>query len=545
MNPLKKLREHGQSYWLDNLTRSMLQDGSLERRVKQEGLRGITSNPKIFHEAIQGSSEYDDAIRAAARRGLSPEQTYEELAIDDVQRACDVLRPVFESSRGQDGYVSLELSPHLARDGEGSTREAVRLHRAVGRDNCLIKIPGTKEGLRAIEESLYQGVNVNITLLFSVQRYRAVAEAHLRALERRAEEGKPVDDVASVASFFLSRIDVLVNRLLSQRPGLEAIEGKAAVASAKLAYADLRERLASERWLRLAKQGARPQRLLWASTSTKTPGESDVKYVEPLIGPNTVSTMPERTIAAFAEHGVVRETVERGVDDAFQVMSELARSGIVMEEVTARLVDEGIQKFIEPYDALLDHLSDQLHELETREQTHDLERMAQKLRADVIRMTTQAGSGHPTSCMSAAELVAALFFRHMRWDPHEPTARNVDQMVLSKGHAAPVLWAALSEASAIEDDLSTLRQLDSTLEGHPTPRNPWVRVATGSLGQGLSAANGIALANRLDGLGGEVFCLLGDGECSEGSVWEAAQFASLHSLSAITAIVDDTKKILD
>ena len=205
MNPLKKLREHGQSYWLDNLTRSMLQDGSLERRVKQEGLRGITSNPKIFHEAIQGSSEYDDAIRAAARRGLSPEQTYEELAIDDVQRACDVLRPVFESSRGQDGYVSLELSPHLARDGEGSTREAVRLHRAVGRDNCLIKIPGTKEGLRAIEESLYQGVNVNITLLFSVQRYRAVAEAHLRALERRAEEGKPVDDVASVASFFLSR----------------------------------------------------------------------------------------------------------------------------------------------------------------------------------------------------------------------------------------------------------------------------------------------------------------------------------------------------
>lgn len=539
MNP-SLLLEHGQSYWLDNLTRRMIRDGGLARRVGEEALGGVTSNPSIFHKAVSTSRDYDDQIREETVAGRSAVEIYEALTVADVRAACDILRPAFERSGGRDGFVSLEVSPHLAHDTAGSIAEARRLHAAVVRPNLFIKIPGTAAGVHAVEQLLFEGINVNITLLFAVESYVAVAQAHLRALERRLEAGLPIDNVASVASFFLSRIDVLVDQLLGHYPSAQAapLLGKAGIANAKLAYRSFQDLLAGERWQALARRGARPQRVLWASTSTKNPAYRDVMYVEPLIGPYTVNTLPEETIAAFADHGAVADTVADGVDVAGRVMEELAKLGIDLHLVTAQLENEGIQKFIDAYDALLALIGEKRDRYRLAGDTQPLELMARKLRREVIAMTTAAGSGHPTSCMSCADIVAALYFREMRWDPADPKARNVDSFILSKGHAAPIWWAALHEAGASDADLLSLRRLDSPLEGHPTPNNPWVRVATGSLGQGLSAANGIALTNHLDGIDARVYCLLGDGECSEGSVWEAAQFASLHQLSNVVAIVD-------
>jgi transketolase len=546
MNPLQKLHEHGQSYWLDNLTRAALRSGELARRVEHDGLRGVTSNPKTFHDAVMGSSHYNEQLDAAAAQGLSTPQIYEDLTVLDTQQACDTLRSVYDTSEGADGFVSLEVSPYLAHDSAASIEEARRLWRRVDRPNLMIKIPGTRAGVAAVERLLYEGVNVNITLLFSVERYLEHADAFLRALEQRRSEGKSVHDVHSVASFFLSRIDTLCDRLLAHRSQVGSqhdspvaeLFGRVAIANAKLAYQAFKVSCADGRWSALSRMGARPQRLLWASTGTKNPTYSDVMYVEPLIGPRTISTMPESTIASFADHGRVANTLEQGVDAARTVMAELERIGIEFRCVADELENDGIQKFIEPYDEVMALLDARRHKLQNRRQAKPLEGMATRLRRDVIRMTTHAGSGHPTSCLSSADLVAALFFQQMRWDPSSPEARNVDSFVLSKGHAAPLLWAALWEASAIREDLLSLRQLDSTLEGHPTPRNPWVRAATGSLGQGLSVANGIALANRLDRIDARVYCLLGDGECSEGSVWEAAQFASLNRLSSVVALVD-------
>jgi len=548
MKPLLKLIEHGQSYWIDNLTRGMIQSGELKRRVTEEGLRGVTSNPAIFNKAISKSKDYNDQIEKGGAARRSVREIYEEIVTTDVRNACDVLRPVYDQTNGIDGYVSLEVSPHLGHDTEGSIREARQLHKTVDRPNLFIKIPGTPAGVPAIEELLFEGINVNITLLFSIESYEAVAQAYLRALERRAAAGRPVRDIASVASFFLSRIDTLVDQLLSHRirsgtssasePDPQRLLGKAAVANAKLAYQSFKKILQSKRWKTLEKKGARPQRMLWASTSTKNPDYRDVMYVEPLIGPHTVNTMPEETSAAFVDHGTVKDTVEEGIDEATRIMKDLEKLGIDFRLVTEQLLNEGIQKFIEPYDALIKMISAKRPEDRNLDETRKLEDMARKLREIVIRMTTAAGSGHPTTCMSCAEIVSALFFREMRWDPGDPKARNVDSFILSKGHAVPILWAALSEAGAIDEDPMTLRRIDSTLEGHPTPNNPWVKVATGSLGQGLSAANGIALANRLDNIDARVYCLLGDGECSEGSVWEAAQFASLNKLWNLVAIVD-------
>ncbi|MDD5247797.1 MAG: transketolase [Rhodocyclaceae bacterium] len=539
MNP-SHLIEHGQSYWIDNLTRRMINDGALARRVGEEGLGGVTSNPSIFHKAISTSRDYDDQVRSAAIGGRTAAEIYEALTTADVRAACDILRPLFDRSGGRDGFVSIEVSPHLAHDTEGSIAEARRLRAVVDRPNLFIKIPGTAAGVRAVEELLFAGINVNITLLFAIDSYLAVAQAYLRALERRLEAGLAIDNVASVASFFLSRIDVLVDQLLGHYPTAQAapLLGKAGIANAKLTYRSFRELLAGERWQALARRGARPQRVLWASTSTKNPTYRDVMYVEPLIGPDTVNTLPEETIAAFADHGEVADTVAEGVDAARRVMQELEGIGIDLRVVAAQLENEGVQKFIDAYDALLALIDRKRDRYRAAGDTQPLELMARKLRREVIAMTTAAGSGHPTSCMSCADIVAALFFREMRWDPGDPKARNVDSFILSKGHAAPIWWAALHEAGAGDDDLLSLRRLDSPLEGHPTPNNPWVRVATGSLGQGLAAANGIALANRLDGIDARVYCLLGDGECSEGSVWEAAQFASLQRLSGLVAIVD-------
>jgi transketolase len=548
-NALLKLAEHGQSYWMDDLSREMLESGDLEGRVREEGLRGITTNPTILHKAVSGGgAAYDEQIRGAVDAGRTGAEILDELMVTDVQGACDVLRPVYDETEGTDGFVSLEVSPHLARDTAASVAAARRFVEAVKRPNLFIKIPGTAEGLPAIEQLLYEGINVNITLLFSLPRYEEVQEAYLRGLERRTREGKSVDRIRSVASFFLSRIDVLVDELLRHRvrpdggsafePHPKTLLGRTAIASAKLAYRRFRRTMGSDRWRVLAEKGAHPQRLLWASTSTKDPAYPDVMYVEPLIGAETVTTMPRQTIAAFADHGRVRQTVTKDIREAFRVMREMKVLGIDLRQVTRQLEDEGIQKFVDPYDALVRDLDAAVERRREAGDVEGLENVALRLRRDSIEMTTAAGSGHPTSCLSAAEIMAALFFREMRWDPGDPRARNVDAFVLSKGHAAPVLWAALREAGAIDEDLKTLRRIGSTLEGHPTPRSPWIRVATGSLGQGLSAANGMALANRLDGIDARVFCLLGDGECSEGSVWEAAQFASLNDLSRVVAIVD-------
>jgi len=363
MNNLLKLIDYGQSYWMDDLTRGMIVRGELKRRVTEQGLRGITSNPTIFNKAISKSSDYDEQIRQLVEDQRGVPEIYEALVVKDIQDACDILRPVYEQSDGVDGFVSLEVSPYLAHDTQGTIKEANRLCQAVGRANCFIKIPGTEAGIPAIEECLYQGLNINITLLFSVQSYEAVAYAYIRALERRRAEGKPVKQLASVASFFLSRIDTLTDQLLGHRivasaesgdAGPERLLGKAAVVSAELAYASFKRIFSGARWQKLTDLGARVQRPLWASTSTKDPLYRDLKYVEPLIGPHTVNTMPEQTIAAFADHGVLEaNTIEKGVEEARQIVSALERVGVSLDFVTRQLVNEGIQKFIEPYDMLM------------------------------------------------------------------------------------------------------------------------------------------------------------------------------------------------
>ncbi len=395
MNNLLKLIECGQSYWMDDLTRGMIVRGELRKRVEEQGLRGITSNPTIFNKAITKSSDYDPQIRQLVEEKRGVHEIYEALVVKDIQDACDLLRPVYDQSEGVDGFVSLEVSPYLAHDAQGTIGEVGRLFEAVHRPNCFIKIPGTPACVPAIEECLYQGVNVNITLLFSIRSYEAVAQAYIRALERRVSEGKRVKQLASVASFFLSRIDVLADQLLGHRiiPGADdgagpaRLMGMAAVANAKLAYASFQKIFSGDRWRALADVGARVQRPLWASTSTKNPLYPDLKYVEPLIGQDTVNTMPEQTIAAFADHGVIEaNSVEKGIEEAQQVLADLQRVGVELDFVTRQLAEEGIQKFIEPYDMLMKTLS---------------QRRLQLLADSASRETVNAGA-------AKAEFAAAL-----------------------------------------------------------------------------------------------------------------------------------------
>ena len=358
MSNLLKLIELGQSYWLDNLSREMIADGELKKRVSQQGLRGITSNPTIFNKAISSGNRYDAQFKKLLKKDLPTEEIYEGLVIKDIQDTCNLLKPVFNGSDGVDGYVSLEVSPHLARDTEGTIKEARHLFKTVKRPNLLIKIPGTEEGIPAIEACLFDGININITLLFSVERYGEVARAYIRALERRAKLGLQVKNIASVASFFLSRIDVLADKLLKEKGNTE-LPGKAAVANAKLAYQSYKKIFSSDAWKALAQNGARVQRLLWASTSTKNPDYSDVMYVDPLIGPDTVNTMPEETITAFADHGKpVANTIESGIEEARKTMAGLEKAGINFRDVARQLEEEGIQKFIDPYDQLMKTLNE-------------------------------------------------------------------------------------------------------------------------------------------------------------------------------------------
>lgn len=364
-NPIQELNAHGQSVWLDNLSRSLIENGDLGRLIERDGISGITSNPAIFAAAIAGSDAYDDQIRRLANGAGNTIALYEALAIDDIRAAADLLRPTFERNSGTDGFVSLEVNPHLARDTEGTLAEAERLWRAVDRKNALIKIPGNPEGVPAIEEALYRGININVTLLFSLEAYERVMQAHQRALERRLTDGLPLGGVFSVASFFLSRIDSMVDKQLDALDGerraakAAALRGQTAVASAKSAYRRWQKYYSGPRWEKLAEVGAQVQKPLWASTSTKDPSYPDTKYVEPLVGRQTVNTMPEVTIEAFRDHGrVVPDSIEQGVDQAGQVPERLARLGVDLDKVTAALVDEGIAKFEQPFDALLNNLGE-------------------------------------------------------------------------------------------------------------------------------------------------------------------------------------------
>jgi transaldolase/glucose-6-phosphate isomerase len=350
---MQALFQAGQSVWLDYLRRGMLESGELQQLVDR-GLRGMTSNPTIFEHAIGGSSDYDAALRQVASGARSDAEVFEAIAVEDVRGATDRFRSIYDSSRGADGFVSIEVSPTLARDTDGTIAEARRLWAAVDRPNVMIKVPGTREGWPAIERLLTDGINVNITLLFSLDHYRRVAEAYLRALEARLAGGRPVDRLASVASFFVSRVDTEVDRRLDAKGGpLRELRGTVAVANAQLAYAWYVEHRRDPRWRPLTAAGARPQRLLWASTSTKDPAYSDLLYVESLIAPETVNTMPPATLEQFEDHGTVRRALTDGPGEAPQVFARLAAGGVDFDDVTRVLEEEGIEKFAKSFDALL------------------------------------------------------------------------------------------------------------------------------------------------------------------------------------------------
>jgi transaldolase/glucose-6-phosphate isomerase len=363
MNPLRALAEKGQSVWLDFLSRDIIENGQLKRLIDDDGLSGITSNPSIFEKAIGESDSYDDEIKRLVGKGETALGTiYERLVVADIAAAADMLRPLYDKTEGQHGFVSLEVSPYLAMDTAGTVAEARRLWAAVGRDNIFIKVPATKPGIPAIRQLLAEGLNINITLLFSQQVYEEVVEAFLSALEERAAAGKPVDRIASVASFFVSRIDTVVDKQLddaavrasgeAERATLTGLRGKAAIANAKLAYQRWQKRFSGARWERLKKLGARPQQLLWASTGTKNPAYSDVLYIEELIGPETVNTMPEKTMDAFRDHGKVPDSLTAGVDAAAQTVAAIERAGISLDAVTAKLVDDGVTLFSDSFDKL-------------------------------------------------------------------------------------------------------------------------------------------------------------------------------------------------
>jgi transaldolase / glucose-6-phosphate isomerase len=364
MNPLQALNEHGQAVWLDFLARDFLRKGGLRQLIAQDGLSGVTSNPSIFEKAIGESSEYEDKLRAAAASGGETiSSIYEGLAIEDIRHAADDLKTVFDRTKGADGFVSLEVSPYLANDTAATIAEAQRLWHAVDRPNLMVKVPATPAGLPAIRQLIGEGININITLLFSQKVYEEVAEAYLAGLEHFAANGGNVGRIASVASFFVSRIDTAVDAKLTkaaaaasdsgQRKKLEALRGKTAIANAKLAYRSFKRIFAGPRWDRLAAKGARVQRLLWASTGTKDPAYSDVLYVETLIGPHTVNTMPVKTMDAFRDHGRARATIEEGVGEAEADLAAVAAAGISLDEVTASLVVDGVQLFADAFDKLL------------------------------------------------------------------------------------------------------------------------------------------------------------------------------------------------
>jgi len=360
-NPLKKVEALGQAVWLDYIRRDLMTGGGLRRLIQEDGLRGMTSNPAIFEKAIAESHVYDDEIRAMALEGKGSKTIYESLTRRDVQAAADEFRPLYDRTGGKDGYVSLEVDPHLAHDTKGTVEEARRLWGALARPNVFIKVPATAEGLPAVTRLTAEGINVNITLLFGLPRYRQAAQAYISGLEARTADGKPVNHLTSVASFFLSRIDTMVDPLLEKiiaqggdKAGLARQElGRVAVASARMAYPIYKELFYGQRFKKLAENGARAQRLLWASTGAKNPDYSDVKYIEELIGPETVNTVPLETLDAYRAHGRPEARLEQDVPEARRALERLPELGISIDAITQRLEDEGVEKFNKPFDKLM------------------------------------------------------------------------------------------------------------------------------------------------------------------------------------------------
>lgn len=355
MNPLLAIKQHGQHIWLDNLSRTLLREGGLQRLIAEDGVDGVTSNPSIFHKAMSESPYYRDDLARVKAASLSAEERYEALVIPDIRDACDLFLPIYKATAGDAGYVSLEVSPHLSADEEGSVATARRLKTLVGRDNLLVKLPGTPAGIRAFERLTAEGLNVNVTLMFSLAHEDAVAHAYMRGARKWVESGGDPRRLKSVASIFLSRVDTLVDKKLDACGSPEALvlRGKSAVAMAKLAYRRYQELFHGPDFADLARAGVRPQFPLWASTGTKNPAYSDVLYIEPLIGPETVNTMPDATLAAFRDHGRVARTLDAGVEEARQHSAALAALGIDLNETGEQLQSDGIKLFAESFDKLL------------------------------------------------------------------------------------------------------------------------------------------------------------------------------------------------
>jgi transaldolase len=375
-NPLIELTKLGQSIWNDNIERKLITSGELKRLIDEDGLSGVTSNPAIFEKAIAGSDLYADQLRELAIQGKSPMEIYEALAIRDIQMTADTLKEVYDRTGGADGFVSLECSPLLANDTAGTIEEARRLWGLLDRANVMIKIPGTQAGMPAIEQCIYDGININITLLFSLQAYEQTMEAYIRGLERRADENKPITNIASVASFFVSRIDTAADKELERRiekatdeaekAKLQSLLGRIAIANAKVAYQRYKKIFHGERFAALKQNGERVQRPLWASTSTKNPDYPDVYYVEALMGPETVDTLPPATITAFRDHGRPRVTIEDNIDEERAVLARLEEVGISLDQVTAHVLADGVRLFVEPFEKLLKTIESRAAEIRNR-----------------------------------------------------------------------------------------------------------------------------------------------------------------------------------
>lgn len=374
-NHLLEIKDFGQSVWMDNLSRDLIESGELKNMIVEKGIRGITSNPAIFEKAIKGNAIYDAEIEKGIAAGKSVMEIYESLVFDDIRNACDIFKPVYEQTEGLDGYVSIEVPPNIAKDTEKTIQEAIRYYEAIGRKNVMIKIPGTPEGLPAVEKVIAAGINVNVTLLFSVQSYIDTFWAYIKGLEERANTGKDISKIASVASFFLSRIDSKVDDMIEAKlesiadinikAKLEAVKGKVAIDNAKIAYQEYKKIIQSDRWKALSAKGATVQRLLWASTSTKNPEYSDVMYVDELIGPNTVNTLPPSTIDACIDHCDVDNRVETNIDEAYQLIDSLTdpEIDINLDQVMDELLAEGIDKFVKPFISLMNSLEEKVKQL--------------------------------------------------------------------------------------------------------------------------------------------------------------------------------------
>ncbi len=379
-NPLQQLQQLGQSVWYDNIDRTQLVSGEFKRLLDEDGILGVTANPTIFEKSISHGHAYDEQITQLISQGKSTNEIYEAVVIQDIRTVADLLRPIYERTDGKDGYVSLEVSPDLARDTQGTITEAARFWNMVDRPNLMIKIPATPEGIPAIYETLHNGINVNITLIFSLDSYRAVTDAFLRALEERNSEGHDVSKMGSVASFFVSRVDTLVDKLLedkikassdpAEQQHLKSLEGKAAIANARLVYHEFTRIFHTPRFESLKHVGVNVQRPLWASTSTKNPAYRDVLYAEELLGPDTVDTMPLETIVNFSDHGQVRLTVENDIEGAHRIFEDLEKVGIHYNQVTQQLLDEGVQKFADSFHQLFEGIDSKKNAIKEGQTAH-------------------------------------------------------------------------------------------------------------------------------------------------------------------------------